>query len=234
LKALILAAGFGTRLGNLTKKTPKPLIDLNGKPVLETCLEKLDALGVSEFIVNTHHLREKFEVYKEISPYRHKIKLSHESVLLGPLGTLRTHIDQLAESDFFVMHADNFFHDPLGRMLREHRESPPKILTTVATFESKEPEKCGVFETNASGDILEFYEKVENPSSNIANAAIYIFKPDIKILIEELDSGLCDISKDLIPRILSNCALSPLEGHFIDMGTPKNLATAKLLAGESL
>ena len=73
MKALLLAAGLGTRLGNLTKKQPKCLIKVGNETMLDHWLFKLEALGVSEFIINTHYLADQVDKHILSHPLKDKI-----------------------------------------------------------------------------------------------------------------------------------------------------------------
>jgi mannose-1-phosphate guanylyltransferase len=103
VRALLLAAGFGERLRPVTEMTPKCLVSIGEKPLLQHWLERLaDSHQFDEVIVNTHYLAG--EVVKFTSSYRSpiRVKLSYEERLLGPGGTLLKHRSTLAESEFLV------------------------------------------------------------------------------------------------------------------------------------
>ena len=94
MNALLLAAGFGTRLRPLTDHTPKCLVEINGRPLLDYWLQDLHAADVTEFVINTHHLEETVRTYVTQHALAPAITLVHEESLLGTAGTL------LANSDF--------------------------------------------------------------------------------------------------------------------------------------
>ena len=109
MKALLLAAGFGTRLLPLTSTTPKCLVPIGGKPLLQHWLESLAASRqFEEVIINTHYLAEEVDEFFSSYAPPIGINISYERKLLGPGGTLLRHRDQLASGDFLVAHADNF------------------------------------------------------------------------------------------------------------------------------
>lgn len=232
MKALLLAAGFGPRLGNLTKNTPKPLIKVNNKPILAFCLEQLMDAGVSEVIINTHYLADQITefVNKNVLPI--KIVISHEAELLGTAGTLKKHIDRLAEEDFIVMHADNYFADTIRSFANDHQSRKVGIYGSLGIFETTTPENCGVVILNNDRTIREFYEKVSNPPSNLANAAIYIFTPLVRESLMALKEGENDISRNLIPMIMNGLYAHHFEGLFVDIGSPDGLRKAENYAAE--
>jgi mannose-1-phosphate guanylyltransferase len=230
MKALLLAAGFGTRLGPLTKEIPKPLIEVNGQPILDFCIRKILSAGVNTIVVNTHYRAEAIEAYINSQEYASKIIVSYEEELLGTGGTLRKHIDFLAESDFFVMHSDNYFEGSLLEMLISHEARSVGSMGTAGTFITSSPEQCGILVLNEDQTISEFHEKVLNPPSNLANAATYIFTPGVKPYVLGMPDSRPDISRDLVQGIAGNLYTYHFPGAFFDIGTPENLNYANQIA----
>ena len=226
MKALLLAAGFGSRLGELTFTTPKPLIQVRNQSILGFCLDQLADSEITEVVVNTHYLATQVETF--LGNYESDLKIipSYEEKLLGTAGTVKKHFEFLATSDFVVMHADNYFVDPLSNFLHAHKSRSVGMYGTLGTFETGDPKNCGVLVLNEDKTILEFHEKVENPPSKIANAAIYAFTPQIKDALFSLNQENPDISKHLIPEIMHGLWTHNFKGLFVDIGTPKGLAIA--------
>ena len=109
MKALLLAAGLGTRLRPLTSSIPKCLVSIGQKPLLQHWMESLAYSGQFDtVIVNTHYLAEKVEQFCSSYQSPISIELSYESELLGPGGTLLRHREVLSRGDCLVAHADNF------------------------------------------------------------------------------------------------------------------------------
>ena len=109
MKAFVLAAGLGTRMGAITRTTPKCLLPVGSKPLLGRWLEGLARARVTHALVNTHHLPEPVREYVASSrDPRLAVELVHEPVLLGSAGTLRENRGFVAgESSFLVVYADN-------------------------------------------------------------------------------------------------------------------------------
>ena len=233
MKALLLAAGFGSRLGDLTKLTPKPLIKVGENSILAFSLEQLARSGVTEVIVNTHYLAEQIEVFLEKYDTPLNITLSHEENLLGTAGTLKKHIKKLLDDDFIVMHADNYFADSLLNFVFAHKSRNVGNFGSLGTFETQNPESCGVLLLNPDKTIREFHEKVTNPPSKIANAAIYLLTPEVSEPLLKLSQNENDISKHLIPKIMSGLFTYNFEGLFVDIGRPEGLELANTYAVES-
>lgn len=233
MKALILAAGFGSRLGDLTKATPKPLIKVGDTPILDFCLEQLADSGVTEVVINTHYLANQIETHLESYTTKLKISLSYEEKLLGTAGTLKRHFEELASDDFIVMHADNYFTHRMNRLITAHKNREIGKFGTLGTFETQSPKNCGVMILNPDKTIREFHEKVANPPSNLASAAIYCFTPEIQRSLFELKEEKNDISKHLIPKVMHGLSTHHFDGLFVDIGTPEGLKLANDYESES-
>ena len=229
----MLAAGLGSRLGDITRDIPKPLITLGNQTILGINIGKLLEIGVSEIIVNTHYQSEKIEQFIECSNFSIPVTTSYEEVLLGTGGTLVKHINALAEDDFIVMHSDNFFESSLTCLIDTHLKHETFHLGTLATFRTSMPSETGIVELNLDGSIRKFYEKVKSPPGNLASAAIMILRPEVKGLILELGENCQDISRDLIPFLCNQLVTAELNGYFFDIGTQESLNKAKIIAGQN-
>ena len=226
MKALVLAAGRGSRLGNITENLPKPLVEVKNKPVIDYLIRKLIDLNVSEIFINMHYKHELLEKFILDSNYRTKITLIYEPELLGTAGTLKSLIDVLSTEDFIVMHADNYFQDDLKILKQKHLATNSDYLITLGTFLVLNPEKFGTFELTDDHDVIKFFEKKKDSPSKIANSAIYFMKPGIKEVVNTLNEYENDISLHVIPKLLGKIKAFELTGYFYDIGTPENLLLA--------
>ena len=226
MKALVLAAGRGSRLGNITENLPKPLVEVKNKPVIDYLIRKLIDLNVSEIFINMHYKHELLEKFILESKYKTKITLIYEPKLLGTAGTLKSLIDELSTEDFIVMHADNYFQDDLKILKQKHLATNSDYLITLGTFLVLNPEKFGTFELTDDHDVIKFFEKQKDSPSKIANSAIYFMKPGIKEVVNTLNEYETDISLHVIPKLLGKIKAFELTGYFYDIGTPENLLLA--------
>ena len=226
MKALVLAAGRGSRLGKITENLPKPLVEVKNKPVIDYLIRKLIDLNVSEIFINMHYKHELFEKFILESKYKTKITLIYEPKLLGTAGTLRSLIDELSTEDFIVMHADNYFQDDLKILKQKHLATNSDYLITLGTFLVLNPEKFGTFELTDDHDVIKFFEKQKDSPSKIANSAIYFMKPGIKEVVNTLNEYETDISLHVIPKLLGKIKAFEHTGYFYDIGTPENLLLA--------
>ena len=109
-KAMVLAAGYGTRLKPLTDRTPKPLVPVAGKPMIEYALDKLRRYGIEEVIINVSHLRDQLRAYvSHVGGLR--IRLSEEAEPLETGGGLKRALPLLGDDPFFVINSDIIWTD---------------------------------------------------------------------------------------------------------------------------
>ncbi len=141
MKAMVFAAGFGTRMGELSKTTPKCLVEVGGKTMLEHVIERLKSFGVGEVVINLHHLADKVREFVESrNRFRITIHFSHENEILGTGGGLKA-ARKFFDGDeaFFVHNADIYSEIDLGKLLEYHREKKPVATLAVMTRETTRP-----------------------------------------------------------------------------------------------
>jgi mannose-1-phosphate guanylyltransferase len=226
LKALLLAAGLGTRLRPLTETTPKCLVPIHGKPLLAYWLDLLLPAGIDAVLVNTHYLAERVKEFREASPWRDRITLVHEPVLLGTGGTILSNRAFFGRQAFMVGHADNLTRFAVAEFLRAHAERPPKAAMTMMTFATDAPQSCGIVETDSAGLVQRFHEKVAHPPGNRANAAVYILEPEVVDSLAALGKPVIDFSTEVIPRFLGRIATFHNQDYHRDIGSPESLQAA--------
>jgi NDP-sugar pyrophosphorylase family protein len=133
-QAFVLGAGLGKRLQPLTEDLPKPLVPIFGKPLLTFALDHLIALGVESFVVNTHHLPEKFAGSLGESSYRERpLRLLHEPVLLETGGGIKNAEPFLSAENFLVYSGDILTDLPLTPLLEEHFRARNEVTLALRT-----------------------------------------------------------------------------------------------------
>jgi len=228
MKALILAAGFGTRLGKLTENKPKALVEVGGKPILDHTIRKLLNAGISEILINTHYLSDQVEDFLKKQPYRESVTTVFEPSLLGTAASVKANWDFFQRNDFLLMHGDNYFEAELKSLIIAHLYRTSGTLMTMATFDTTSPELCGTVVTDDDGVVVDFYEKTTDTPSLRANAAIYAVSAKSENFFLSLSPPENDISINVIPKLLGKIQAHFLPGVFIDIGTPTGLAMAEI------
>jgi mannose-1-phosphate guanylyltransferase len=227
MKAILLAAGFGTRLRPITNELPKCLVSIKGKPLLQYWLEMLFASGIDRVLINTHYLAKKVEVFVAQSPWSAQIDLVNEIDLLGTGGTIVKNQNFFMPDDILVGHADNLTKFDVEAFIGAHKSREKDIEITMMTFITDDPFSCGVVVENKNGIVVEFHEKVSNPPSNIANAAVYILSPTVISWMSTLKYDELDFSKQVLPRYLGKIQTYLNTSYHRDIGTPSSLAIAE-------
>lgn len=227
MRAVLLAAGLGTRLRPLTDRIPKCLVSIRGKPLLAHWLDLLMPSGIERVLVNTHHLPEAVRRFVAESPWRERITLVHEEGLLGTGGTILRNTAFFGRNAFMVAHADNLTQFDVGAFIRRHERRPPGALITMMTFCTDTPQTCGIVEEDARGVVTAFYEKVPNPPGNRANAAVYIFEPAVVDFLEALGKEVIDLSTEVIPAFLGRICIFHNSDYHRDIGTLESLRRAE-------
>jgi len=227
MRALLLAAGEGTRLRPLTEKLPKCLVPLAKKPLLAYWLEHLSEAGIEAFLINTHYLAEQVEEFVLSSPYKQKISLVYEKKLLNTAGTILKNRSFFQEEPFLLVHADNLSFCDFKAFFLAHEKRPKESLITMMTFESDTPSSCGVVTLDERGIVQKFYEKVKNPPSNLANGAVYICEPSVIEFIASLAKEEVDFSLDVLPAFMGKIFTYKNDMYHRDIGTPQSYAQAQ-------
>ena len=118
MKAFILAAGLGTRLKNLTKDLPKPLIKVKGKSLLEWNILKLKTAGIDHIIINTHYLGSRIEeAIGDGKKFNIKVSYSHEEKILGTGGALINAKKLIGDTPFLIISGDLWTDYPFSRLI---------------------------------------------------------------------------------------------------------------------
>ena len=201
MKAMILAAGLGTRLRPLTKDTPKCLIPLAGRPLLDWTLRWLSNSGVSECMINLHYLPNKVQDFVgNGSQYGLRIHYSYEPELLGTAGAVKK-VAVFFDCPFFVIYSDNFSQWNLRNLVEVHEKN--QAIATMAVHWREDVSQSGVVELDRNERILRLVEKPEARSSlnsHYVNAGFYYLNQ--KVLDYILDGKFCDFAFDVFPKML--------------------------------
>jgi mannose-1-phosphate guanylyltransferase len=224
MKAFLLAAGKGTRLEPLTLQTPKCLIEICGKPLIEYWFDLFELHGVTEVLINTSHLAEKVKDYIDNHSRRLRIKLTYEHTLLGSGGTIKKNWDFVkGEEAFFILYADNLTNINLRKMQKYHMRHNKDF--TIALFKVPNPRECGIVELDESSTVVSFVEKPADPASDLAFAGIMISGQSLKDLWP--DREIFDLGYDVLPKIAGKASGYVIDDYLLDVGTPDKLYKAE-------
>jgi len=227
--ALLLAAGLGTRLRPYTEHWPKCLMPIQGHPLLEYWLSALQKIKINDVLVNTHYHADIVLDFLQRESFAGWVKSVYEKELLGTAGTLRATIDILQENTVLYAHADNLCCCDFADFLDFHHNARPEgTVMTMMTFATSTPSTCGIVETNDDGVVTHFYEKVQNPPGNLANAAVYLIEPELIQWVVQ-NPEISDFSTEVIPEFMGKIATWKNDNVLVDIGTIDSLTNAQKL-----
>ena len=204
MKAVLLAAGHGTRLAPLTTTVPKILVEIAGEPLLTRQLRYLAAQGVTDVALNLHHLAGRVREHLAAEPPPLRVHLYEEAELLGTAGALLPMRSFLTEP-FVLLYGDVVTDMDLGALYRGLRGA-----ATLSYYVSTEMEGKGVLELDGDRRVVAFVEKPDPPlDAGAINAGVYALHPDVLGLIPPRG----DFGYDVWPQLLHT---GGLYGHRVD------------------
>ncbi len=227
MKAMILAAGEGTRLRPLTLSTPKPMIPLVGKPLLAWTLEWLAAQGITDAAINLYYRPQSIPDFFGDTYAGINLRYCYEDTLRGTAGGVQGAADFLQDGPFFVIYGDNLLSADLRRLMDFHISRGG--AATVALFQHPNPSAAGIVGLAPDGRITRFVEKPppDQIFSPLANAGVYVLDPSV---LETIPANTAsDFGRDIFPSLLAQGARlygTLLGGYIQDTGTPDSYRQA--------
>lgn len=202
MKAMVLAAGKGTRLSPLTDEIPKAMVPVAGKPMIGHIFELLQGAGVEEVHVNVYHLADAILNYYgyETRMNGMTVNITREEELMGTAGGVRR-VSHLFDDTFVVIMGDALTDVNLREVVAFHKEHG--ALATLALTPVSDTSQYGVVELDADKNIRAFQEKPhpDKAISNLANTGIYVLEPEALEYIPE--DTFFDFANDVFPRLLA-------------------------------
>ena len=214
-KVVLLVGGTGSRLKPLTDKTPKALLEVQGKTITEHLFDLLKKYGIRDAVLCVGYLKKKIkEYFDDGSKIGMNITYVEENEPLGTAGPLKFARKYLKDS-FIVSNGDELKNINIPRMFRLHKRK--NALITIALTTVDDPTHYGVARLDGSR-IIEFVEKPSKPSSKLINAGFYIIEPEV---IDMIPDGFTMLEKDIFPKVAKMGRLRgfPFAGQWFDIGT---------------
>ena len=240
MKAMIFAAGLGTRLRPLTDHTPKALVSVAGKPMLERVILRLKEAGFNDITVNIHHFGEQIiEFLRANNDFGITIHLSDERDMLldtgGGIKKARPFLD--GNEPFLVHNADILSDINLAELYRHHRESNAEATLLVSQRQTSryllldDANRLHGWINKSTGEVKPAgFDYRETKYRELAFGGIHIISPS---LFHLMDDGQWDGKFSIIPFYLSACTKVHIQGYplqgfrWFDIGKPETLAQAE-------
>jgi mannose-1-phosphate guanylyltransferase len=200
MKAIILAGGLGERLRPLTNKTPKPLLPVKGKPIIEHAINNFKKHGIKDIILSIGYKADKIkEYFGDGSKFGVKISYCVEDEPLGTGGAIKKAAENIKET-FIAINGDNLADFNWTEIIQSHKKTDAKI--TIGLYPVEDVTKFGIARLEGN-KLIEFIEKpsAEKAPSNLNNAGAYVFEPDaLNILPKRKSSIERDCFEKLSPK----------------------------------
>ena len=197
--ALILAAGYGSRLGKVTEKTPKPMIKVGGKTILEHNINLCKKYNIEDIYINTHYLSNVIENYfLDGRDQKVNIKYSYEKKILGTAGAIIPLLNQLSDP-FLLLYGDNLTEINIADLISFHENN--KSDFTIVTHQLKDASRSGVLEIDSNNYVRKFIEKptVKFTELKWVNSGVYFINSSI---IKDIVKEGSDFGRNIIPKLI--------------------------------
>ena len=237
MKAVVLAAGEGTRLRPLTEDKPKGMVEVDGKPLITHCFDQLLDLGADELIVVVGYMKEVIidhygDAYEGVP-----ITYTHQREQKGLAHALLT-VEEYIDDDFMLILGDNIFQANLHDVVRRQREDRADAAFLVEEVPWEDASRYGVCDTNQYGEITDVVEKPDEPPSNLVMTGFYTFSPAIFHachLVQPSNRDEYEISDAIDLLIQSGRTIDAigLDGWRIDVGYPEDRDEAERRLSEA-
>lgn len=220
--ALVMAGGFGKRLGELTKSTPKPLLEIKGRPILSNILDQLESAGINKIYISVHHLADQFEDYLEKRDNQAEIILLYENAPLGTAGAISL-LPKEMNDDFLVINGDVMSAIDLSQLSFMHQRNQNDATIALAQYDINIP--YGVIEHSKDGAFIGINEK---PSiRHFVLAGIYYLSPVFKSLVKDNEFLDMPVLLNSGRSIGMKIGLFPLHEYWADIGHPEDFQAAQ-------
>lgn len=223
MKAVILAAGEGNRLWPISENVPKPLVKILGKYFLEYQIIELSRLGIKDIIViKSHNFTNYFEEFQKKMSEKYGVIISYiiQEKALGT-GNAFLMAKNIIKEPFIGLMGDNHYQaNDIQKLINTFNQDKKSV---IGGLEVKDPQNYGVINYTTKGKVINIIEKPIAPESNLINAAIYIFKPEIFSKIETLkphENGETYITDAINMLIEENDLVVEKIENWHDLGQP--------------
>ena len=218
---LILAGGYGKRLMPLTKRIPKPMIKIAGKPIIEHLINKLSQQGFVNIIIAVHYLKEKIKKYlKNGKKFGVKIKYINEKNPLGTAGAIKL-LKLKKKLPVVICNSDVVSNLNFSDLLTFHKQN--KSVATLVVKQINQKNSYGVI--NTSGLKIKNFVEKPNIKLNI-NAGVYVLEKKVLNLINKDKFDMPELYKKIISKKLKTIVY-PIYEDWTDVGSKKNLSEIK-------
>ncbi|HPM75887.1 MAG TPA: NDP-sugar synthase [bacterium] len=227
MRAMVLAAGFGTRLRPLTERRAKPACPVAGRPLIHFPLARLAAAGVTHAVLNTHHLPETVRAAVGEKPFGLNVEFIHEKTILGTGGGLKHARDLLPDETFLLLNGDTISEADPAALLAEHQAHD--ATATLALLDDPRSAHYGAIEVDADGRVVDIAGLLGRKGARRGLfIGMHALRRDIFAALPP-DDFFCIVRETYLPLLRARpgaVRAKFVDGRFFDLGRPVDLLAA--------
>ena len=222
MKAVVLCGGLGTRLGDLTKDMPKPLLEVAGRPFMHHVLGKLAAAGIGDITLATSYHWDKIAQVYGTAWQGLAVRYSVEEEPLGTGGAIRQAMEVAHAEEALVLNGDTLFDMDFNALVALHAQNRAQV--SVAVRRVPDVSRYGAVDVDAQGRIVQFGEKLRQ-GEGLINAGVYVVGAGV---FQGIEASRFSFEQEVLAAGIDRLRLYAMEaaGYFIDIGIPEDLARA--------
>jgi mannose-1-phosphate guanylyltransferase len=227
VRAVVLVGGEGTRLRPLTETTPKPLLPLVDRPILDHVLDHLARHGVREAVLSSPYLPTAFGPFLEARRGDPRVTWVTETEPLGTGGAIVNALSRLGDAPFFALNGDIVTDLDLTAMRAAHERA--RATVTIALHRVEDARAFGLVEHGPDGRVVAFREKPAEAIPGMINAGTYLIDPSC--LRRWTADRPISIEREIFPAVIEageRVMAFPSEAYWMDLGTPEQYLQAHL------
>ncbi|MBD3164868.1 NTP transferase domain-containing protein [Candidatus Woesearchaeota archaeon] len=238
IKSIILCAGYATRLYPLTKNNPKPLLEVNGRPIIEHIILKLGKIREIDeiYVVTNNKFFSHFLEWQARNKSGKKITIVNDRTKsnddrLGSLGDIKYVVENMnVADDIMIIAGDNIFEFSLNPIVELHKEKNKPVVALYDVKDKELAKQYGIVSVNSENKIVDFREKPQEPKSTLSSTGIYIYpRESVLKLIEFTKNNDADKAGNFLEWLYKNddvyCHIT--EKKWFDIGTKEQLEKAR-------
>ena len=220
--ALIMAGGYGKRLGSKTKRTPKPLLKVGNKTILDIIIRKIKNAGLKKIFVSTHYLHEKILTHIQTKYNRFDISIINEEFPMGTAGCISMINENNNYKNLLVINGDVVSNVDIKSLISYHHDTKNDITLTIARYSYQIP--FGLVELNKNYRLINIKEK-PSIDYNVVSG-IYCLKKNICNLVSKEYIDMTTLISNSI-QMKKKIGVFPIHEYWTDIGNPDDLIRAK-------
>lgn len=238
MKALVMAAGYGTRLYPLTKDTPKPMLEVGDRPMIDHIVDKIEPVeDITELLLVTNDkFHDRFLEWKESREFNWPVTVLNDGSTedgdkRGAIGDIHFTVREAEiEDDLLVLAGDNLFDFSLKDMVSTFDRVSENVIGVLQFDDESKLSKYGIVDVDEDGQVVDFVEKPDEPPSDLVAMGMYLFSGEKLSLIKKYleEGGNPDEPGWYVTWLVENDTVyaHSFEGNWFDIGDKESLDEA--------